>query len=518
MSSTISCKKFTQNLVDQTPIYADLILEDKRPMDGFAQGYFETGSWDAYDGVEQRLDRFNSVFPNLTSKWNRVSDPTGCIGTPCDPAENRIGFGNTRVEYFLEKQNWATDLFCFDEIMHVTKARENFSYIISDILRPAANIITSNFLRKRAAQEAGAKWLADATMTPFTYSWEAGSDTYITTSAEPTSKLTPQMLQRRVQRLASLGYFGKNLKGAPMMLDLCTDTETLWNMNRNVNAADTNSILNHWRYTEFDSKSLEEYWKYGWSGQIGNYMVSVDYFPLRFNKVSANRFQVVYPYTNGAADNGIKSNYNTDFDTAQYQFSLIRHRRAIKILSFNASPVNPEMPFLIRDFAGKPRFVMDNLGADVNGCVIENKRRNKGQFIMDFEMAVQPAYVEFMELIFHKREPACIVIEEPCNDPVYPAPDQDYSSSNAGCPDTATLYFTPLENEAGNYVVAVDTISCNGVPQNHTAISSADLAQLVLDLAIAMDPDLGSWTVVGDGVQIQLADSTCSAVVIPWVV
>lgn len=517
--SVISCNKFTDFLVNQTPIYDKLILEDVTPSDGY-MGYFETGTWDAYDGTEKRLDRFNAVFPDLSSKWTTVADGS-CVGTPCDPTENRIGMGNTRVTYGLEKQSWATDLFCFDEIMHVTKARENFSFVISDILRPASIWVMSNFQRKRAAQHAGAKWVADASMTDFTYTWDAGTkDIYITTTADPTSKLTPQMLQRRVQRLASLGYFGKNIKGSPMMLELCTDTETLWNMNRNVNAADTNSILNHWRYTEFDSKSLQEYWKYGWSGQIGNYMVNVDYTPLRFNKVGNNRYQVVYPYTNVAATNGIKREYNDAFNDAQYQFSIIRHRRAIQVLTFNASPVNPEMPFLVRDFGGKWRFVMDNLGADVNGCVIENKRRNKGQFIADFQLSVRPQYVEFMELIFHKREPACVVVETLCNaDPGYPT--QDYNSANDGCayPEDYALHtFTPEENEAGNYVLNADTITCNGVPQNHAAISSATLATLVTDLIAALDPDLGNWAEVGDDVQIQLANSSCPFVTLPWIV
>lgn len=518
--AVLSCNKFTDFLVNQTPVYDKLILEDVTPLDGFSLGYFETGTWDAYDGVEKRLDRFNAVFPDLTNKWETVADGS-CVGTPCDPVGNRIGMGNTRITYGQEKQSWETDLFCFDEIMTVTKAKENFSYIISDILRPTTIWVMSNFLRKRAADNAGAKWVADTTMTPFTFTWDAGAkDIFITTTAEPTSKLTPQMLQRRVQRLVSLGYLGKNIKGTPMMLELVTDTETLWNMNRNVNAADTNSILNHWRYTEFDSKSLLEYWKYGWSGQIGNFMVSVDYFPLRFNKVGANRFQVVYPYTNIAATNGIKRDYNTDFDNAQYQWSFIRHRRAMQILTFNAAPVNPEMPFLVRDFGGKWRWVMNNLGADVNGCVIDNKRGNKGMFIADFRLAVRPQYTEWMELIFHKREPACIVVEEPCNaDPGYP--EQDYNSANDGCeyPDqTSVHYFTPAADDEGNYVIAADTIACNGVAQNHAAISEATLGALVTAIAAALDPDWGYWGLVGDDVQIQVSDSTCATLTVPFVV
>jgi len=377
--------------------------------------------------------------------------------------------------------------------------------------------VTSNFLRKRAADHAAKKWVANSTMSDFTFAWDAGtSDVYMTTTATPTSLLTPQMLQRRVQPLMNLGYGGKSIKGGPMALELSTDLETLWEMNKNATMADATNLLTHWRFMEFDAKALADYWRYGWTGQIGNYMVNVDFFPLRFNKVATNRFQVVYPYRNEAATNGIRSDDNEAFHNALYQFSFIRHRQAIQVLTFNPSPVNPEMPFLVRDYGGRWRFVMDNLGADVNGCVIENKRRNKGQFIADYKLAIKPLHVEWMDLIFHMRQPACVTVVAPCApDPGYPA--QVYDSSNAACATTATHYFTPARNAAGNFVVAADTIACNGVPQNHAAISVATLASLVTQLVTVLDPDLGTWSVSSDGVRIQIDNSTCATVTVPFV-
>lgn len=515
----MSCDKFTDFLVNETPRFARPILEDVRPQDPMV-GYYSTGQWDAYDAVSKTQDRFKAVWPNLTKKWNPVTQGT-CVGTPCDPEENRIGYGNLRTSYSLEKQSWATDLFCFDEMLHVTHAREHVQYIISNILRYATSLVMSNFIRKRAADNAGKKWLANATQSNFTFSWEStgNADIYITTSGEPTSLLTPQMLQRRVQPLVNVGYLGRNPIGkGPMVLELSTDLETLWEMNKNATMADAVNQIERWRYMEFDAKSLQDYWSYGWSGSIGNYMVTTDFWPLRFNKVSANRFQVVYPYENNATVTaGIGNDSNDDYNNALYQFSFIRHRMALQILTFNPSPVNAEMPFLVRDYAGRWRFVMDNLGADRNGCVIENKRRNKGQFIADFELSMKPLNIEWLELIFHMRQPACIIVVPPCAaDPGYPV--QDYNSENDPCPDTATHYFTPEENDAGNFVIAADTITCNGVPQNHAAISSATLAALVTDLAAALDPDLGTWAVDADGVRITLSDSTCSSVSLPFVV
>jgi hypothetical protein len=92
------------------------------------------------------------------------------------------------------------------------------------------------------------------------------------------------------------------------------------------------------------------------------------------------------------------------------------------------------MPFSSRNFGGKWQFVMDNLGQDACGTVIENKRRNKGQFIGDFKLAIRPQYTEFAEAWFYMREPACIVAIAPCMaDPGYPT--QDYDSCNPPCAD-----------------------------------------------------------------------------------
>jgi hypothetical protein len=77
------------------------------------------------------------------------------------------------------------------------------------------------------------------------------------------------------------------------------------------------------------------------------------------------------------------------------------------------------------------RLLLD-LGADVNGQPIENKRRNKGQFIADFKHAYRVEYNELSELYFHKREPACVIEINTCNpDPGYPA--QVYSSDPNDC-------------------------------------------------------------------------------------
>ena len=448
-NGVISGCAFAQLLVDQEPVYDKLILEDIRPEDGWVL-HVDTGTFESYSGVQHTLDRFNHVWPNVTKTWTATA-AGNCIGTPCDKVEHYITWGATRLTYFLEEQSWATVLLCFDQEMHVTHARQHFQQIISDILKPATSAIWSNYLRKRVAQYAQQQYIANrnfgAAVNTFSYVWVVVGDEeiYIDTNANPATvfKLTPQMLQRRVQPQMQWGYFGKQpFRDMPPMIELVTDLETCWELDKlggQQGVGGVPSISGNWRFEQWDAAN--KYWKYNFSGSIGNYVVRVDPFQLRFNfvgTVAGNfRYQVVLPYVNvpssgagGAA--GTKDIPNTAFQFAQFCFTYLWHRKALQVLVADATPVNPEMPFSARNFGGKWQFVMDNLGADINGQPIENKRRNKGQFIADFKQATRPQYVELSELYFHKREPACVIEINTCNpDPGYPS--QNYESDPTGC-------------------------------------------------------------------------------------
>jgi len=453
MPDILSCDQFTQFLVDQQPVYDELILADIRPTDSWI-GNIATGVFPAHSGVEHRLDRFKHVFPNTTKVWNRT-EYTGCLGTPCDKNEYCIGWGSERITYYLEEQSWATPLLCFDQLMHVTHSEEQFQYIIADILRPATSDIMSMFLRKRALQHAGRSFIANSPMDAFTFSWTlSGTDeAFLDTNAAPTNtfKLVPQMLQSRFNPLMRLGYAGKNpFKEMAPFIELVSGIETAWELDRlggqtGVGGANNPSIPNNWRFTEFEGANA--YWRYGYSGQLGNFMVRTDWAEMRFNFVgdlgaaaapNRYRYQLVLPYVNQATsgaggDPGLGSVDNPDFDRAHFSITFIMHKRGLTALTSDATPINPEMPFSARDFGGKWQFVMDNLGTDVNGCVIENKRRNKGQFIADFKLAIRPEYNEFIQTFFHKREPMCVPQIDTCSDdPGYPT--QTYESCNEGCP------------------------------------------------------------------------------------
>src|ERR1051325_2257110 len=231
---------FPQSLVDQTPRFDEMIMDDIRPVDGWLYNV-ATGTTPMGTPTEVTQDRFRSVFPNTTKTWTRVvANGPGCTGNPCDPTEHQIGWGADRLTWYAEQQSWATPLLCYDQDMHITHAIEHIDQIISEILRPATTAISSNFLRKRALLWAKIKAVANKNFATagtdgvFSYTWTlagpAGDEEiYFDTSASPSRvfKLVPQMLQGRFNDLMLIGYAGKNpFKETSPFIELVSDMDT----------------------------------------------------------------------------------------------------------------------------------------------------------------------------------------------------------------------------------------------------------------------------------------------------
>lgn len=457
MAEPLSCKQFTQLLVDEQPKYDKRIVKSIRPMDGWI-GHVATGPFPAFSGTSMYQDKFEHVFPNTSRAWNTVSY-ANCVGTPCNKTFNTLGWGSSRLQFFLEEQNWQTPLLCFDQMLHVTHAREQFNYIINDIMRPATSQIQSMFLRKRALFWAGKKWAAGANFgqsaSQFSHIWAndaSGNEVFLLTSVMPTSKLTPQMLANRVAPLTREGYFGSDPFGdgkSPPAIELVSGWETVWELDHlggqqgiGIGTGIPN-VTSNWRFTSFEDS--RKYWRYGYSGSIGNFMTRVDPFELRFNFVgnSGNatypfKFQLVLPYTNivssgagGAA--GLKSIPNPDFELACYRMSFIWHRQGMEVLTQETAQINPEMPYGTRNFGGKWRAVLPHVCVDADGVVesIDNRLENQVQFLSTFQLAIRPFHTEWTEAIFHKGEPQCVYAVDTCSTCAHP--EQSYSSSNAPC-------------------------------------------------------------------------------------
>ena len=504
---------FVNYLVDQTPHFDADVIRDINPTNGTWLGKVQTKTWPSYMGNQHYFDRFTNVFANPTREWV-PKEYDACEGNPCDPAADEIGWGNARQYYFKETRSIQTPLLCFDQIRDVSHAKEHTAQIIGEILRPATDTIMSYYIKKRAAEHAGKKWVANDTMDDFTYEWVVVSENevYINCSADPDDvfKLAPQMLQRRVQPLTLKGYMNnKVFEGFPNLIELITDVETTWDLDKQANtaAAGGTGLNTYWRFQDWTTAN--QYWRYGFGGQLGNYTVSCDPFALRFNYVQdlgagvgANRYQyqVVLPYKNVDASSavyegasfvsgtGLRMVPNEDFENAQFQFSYLHHRMAGALYVADATPVNPNMPFSSRNLAGKWQFANKELGC-------ENIRGNKGKFFADFELAWKPEHPEWEELIFAKREPACVPEVEPCNeDPGYPT--QDYNSANDECDEGPWGAGEECREGQGIQVTAVTISDIPITLADATMACAADMdAIAVLLNADAAASLMGTWDV-----------------------
>ena len=525
--NVISCKQFQSFLVSQEPVYDKEILKDIRPFDGLI-GYYNTGSFDAYSGTTHTFDRFNSVFPNVTGAWE---NPTGaaCTGTPCDTEENKIGWGFTRSTYSLEKQAWGSDLLCFDQIMTKTKAKEHFRQIIDDVLRPATNWITTYYLQRKAMELSGydvstnttpGAFACTAGLPAIAFSWVGTGYSVLrvtTVAAAPivaatVGLLTPDILRSRVTRQYFLGAVQAGKDGYDS-LQLHTDKDTFRYLSK-----DNPLLVSSWRFGEF-APAAKEFYKYGFMGFVGDFMVKVLQFPLRFvSTATGGNYRLVLPYRNVLASAGIRSEFNPDYNAAQYQISYINNPRALRVLPFRPEAVNPNMPFLVRDYGGRWKFATNDLGADCSGKPIDNSRGNKGKFIADFQLAVKPEHPEWLEAIFHKVQGACPVIVPGCAaDPG--DSEQNYNSADPVCP--RVIQFTAVADDATNYVIGTTGIMCDDNIVTNAGISVATVALLVAALQARWDTEFGAgaatWSVVS-GNLIQVSGTTCNSITLEFAI
>ncbi len=437
-----TCREFTDFLSRRTEHLDDMIIRSLHPTDTWI-GAVNVGRFKSEDGVEHTFDRFENVFPDLSGCWTDVT-ASSCVGTPCDPDETKLGIGFTRDSYKLQQRSYASDLFCFDLILSADRAKQQFAHIIRTFRR-ASSLITSHRLRTEALRIAGKKWILTNGLTEGTATWNADC-TELTISAMPTSKLTAKHLQRRVipQRLAGALTqtatpvdSGSRIGPIQPMLELNTDPETLWDL-----VEGNPELSDKWRFAEFEN--AEKFYQYGWDGHIGNYAVKTDTSVLRFRVLRTNAngsvvLQVVFPYTNVSATEGLKEEVNEDWENACIQVSFIHHRMSMTSLVQDTTQINPEMPFAMRDFAGKWQFAMDNITCGLDGSgnpiAVDNARRNKGKFLADWRFATKAEYPEFEEVFIHLREPACITDIPICTPCGSGYPLESYDSANNECID-----------------------------------------------------------------------------------
>jgi hypothetical protein len=384
--------------------------------------------------------------------------------------------------------------------MQYNKAIEHYSQIINEVLRPAQKMVQTSFINRKVLELSDVKTCITSTgLVDFTYSWDAGGYQFLTSSADPGGIVTSDYLRSTVERDYFLG--ATNARGDSFSpLDFMTDIDT-WHY-----LAKEDPILKDaWRFGTFNNQA-KEFYEYGFRGFAGDHLVKTLFMPLRFNKVSSGRYQQVLPYANGAVTSGIGDTFNADFGRALYQMSFKVNSNAIQMMPFRASPVNPKMPFRIRDYAGNWFWTMNDLPNGLGGT-IPNPRNNKGMFMSDFDIGVRPAHTEWLTTVFHKRMPPCVTIIDSCaSDPG--SPSQNYNMANATC-EFVTEFVLPKGE--GTFTVAANSITCDGNPVTHSQATGASLTALVNSLN-SVATYFGDWAVVTDTADTLLAITDLAAV------
>ena len=493
----ISGEKFGKFLTDRTEYIDRDILEDWFPNEDAWVGHVATGKWDAFDGTAHSFDRFHMAYPDLTGARESLNNAS-CVGTPCDPTEKKVGYGMTRSDYELLRESFTTDLVCWDQNLTISQAKEKWAMFVKG-LRKVTKTVNSNRFKVEAMKGAVTFYLSGAAGATVAVNVSADETVIDTGGVYPTSKLTMQYLQRFVEPLQLEGYFQEKFVPLPQF-KLITDFTTSYDLQQG-NAA----LAALFRFEDFKKGGV--LYQYGASNAVGNFMIAIDSTPLRFNKQADGTLKRVFPYENVAATVGIKQEFTDQYLNAEFQLSFIWHPMAMRILVLQGQALNPEMPFLVRDFAGQWRFAMDNIVID--GQAVDNKRRNKGLWYADFTSGTKYERPELVRAILHLREPACVADVQRCAT-AEEYETQNTSSANTPCVSTFTFTVTDLAP------FEVNEVTCNGVPIDYTASGSlASAAELETWLNANLG-QLGTWdaVTVDDVTTVTLIESSCSCVTI----
>lgn len=432
-----NCAAFNDVLFDQAPHFDAEILKDWKPTDDAWVGHVATMPWSAFTGTLHTYDQFHMGYPDLSQGWTAIdTDPTGCVTNLCDNPAICVGWGETRKDYGLEQTTYETNVLCFDQIDSKAKAKQLISQLLKG-LKDITKEIWSDYHRRNALmlnENVYSTTLAGTVSVAVTPGMFTGGMATIDLGAVgnvPTQLLTIQYLQRQYAPLMGNGYF--NGKFVPMgLLKLITDPITANQL------IEQNPDLNQfYRFDDFQEGA--KLYKYGMHTAIGNYGISFDLNPARFYHTGGGVLTRVWPYTNVAADIGLKREWNTQYELAPIQLSYIWHPEAMKRATPSLEPL-PGMPFLTRDLGGswnftggnRDRFFQKTDPATSEVCNVDNKKGNKGFFWADFRSGFKFEYPQWTRAILHLREPGCLANSVPCSTP----PDyieQDYSSCNPVC-------------------------------------------------------------------------------------
>jgi hypothetical protein len=345
------------------------------------------------------------AMPNDAGDWEQM-DAGACAMNICDPSSRQIDWGSTRSNVNKFRRRWKTRILCLDQLRHVEEAQAQLEAIWKGLAK-VPEFVNSNFIRYQQALGANFLYIcgsSDLTVTPTAATFTDGLTKINlgSTANLPTSKLQVPYLMRRIPQLQYDGYFDGEFvpTGKFKVLTGIQDAYDMANGNPALAAM----------YDAADFEKGGKFYQYGAMMGVGNFLLQIDPYPARFQHIGSGVLQRVWAFQNVPATVGLKPAVDPAYENAEYQITVIPHRKARESYIGEIPSIHPQMKFGSRDLYGKWNWINDaflqafdpNTGA---ACSMENPVRNKGYFLSDFEMSLRNVRPELEAVIIAKREP-----------------------------------------------------------------------------------------------------------------
>jgi hypothetical protein len=162
-------------------------------------------------------------------------------------------------------------------------------------------------------------------------------------------------------------------------------------------------------YQAADFAKGGEFFALGAMGGCVDFVFKANIYPPRFYHSGNGLLTRCWPFQNVPATVGGMPQLDAQYIAAPYQFSVITHKQARKILHGECAPMDGRFKFGSRNLWGQWNWwAGDSIqGFDPNTgtlCTYDNRRRNYGQFWADFEAGVQNSHPEFEIVMLHLRQ------------------------------------------------------------------------------------------------------------------
>jgi len=409
------CSAFNSFLIQHVPNWETELSRDRFPTNTLYNGMYPAGDWPSGVGTELTWERIHVASPNDNGCWDEVNT-TACVGKPCDPSRNVIGWGMSSEVYGKHRRIYETIPLCFDQLRDTTHGIERIQQIYEGLKRVPDKIM-SDYMRQWTLRSGGTIYIAGSADTRITIT----DDTFTNTcnridlgSADnlPTSKLTMQYLNNHYPELLGNGYFDRdyNIDG---LVTITSDMQTWQDL------SNANPQL-YPMYTGADFMKGGKYYAYGVMARVGQFLFKLDSEQLRYRHIGGGVLERIYPYENEDATIGLKPKYSTAYNNAPYARYHVYNTQSRKVKYPNAKS-GSDLKFGDRMYNGQWQwsnpdvliYTDPNTGVE---CTLNNDFHNKGKFIAWYEIGVKTEYPLIEMNIIAQRQNAVVTDNPYCGD------------------------------------------------------------------------------------------------------